>query len=95
MKKKNKKTGYVFDISDTEGKRLITENSEEFEPLDKRLMPKTKKPKTVKEKVIEESCLKALRKDQIIQELRHLSVKYNPKARKDDLIELLKKTGGV
>ena len=46
MKIKNIKTGYVFEISDIEGKKLITENQEEFEPLDKKLLPQKPKPKT-------------------------------------------------
>ena len=86
MKIKNKKTGYIFEISDKEGENLVADNSEEFEPLDKRFIPAKKKPKTVKEKVMGEECLNLLRKDQIIQELKELSVEFNPKA--------LKKEGG-
>ena len=37
MQIKNKKTGYIFEINDIEGKKLIADNFEEFEPLDKRL----------------------------------------------------------
>ena len=98
MEIKNKKTGYVFEISDIEGKKLITDNDEEFEPIDKKFLSKQKKPKTVREKVmgvkLDDSCLKALTKEQIIQELKELCVTFNPKARKKELIEILKKQGG-
>lgn len=95
MEIKNKKTGYVFEINDDEGKRLIFENSEEFEPLNKKFLPKKSKPKTIKEKIIIDNPLNVLRKEQIIQELHHLSVPYNPKAKKSELIEILKKAGGI
>lgn len=98
MKIKNKKTGYIFEISDKEGEKLLVENEEEFEPLDKKYVVKTKKPKTVREKVVVSSrvygCLNALKKEQIIQELNELDVKYNPKMKKKELIEILKKAGG-
>lgn len=98
MKIKNKKTGYIFEISDKEGEKLLVENEEEFESLDKKYVVKTKKPKTVREKVVVSSkvydCLNALKKEQIIQELNELDVKYNPKMKKKELIEILKKAGG-
>ena len=95
MKIKNKKTGYVFEISDVEGKKLIIENSEEFEPLDKKLLPKKLKAKTIKEKVVVDNPLNVLKKEQIIQELEILKVPFNPKAKKKELIEILKKAGGI
>ena len=95
MKIKNKKTGYVFEISDIEGKRLITDNSEEFEPLDKRLLPKKSKPKTIKEKVVAIEPLNVLKKEQIIQELEILKIPFNPKSKKKELIEILKSAGGI
>ena len=95
MEIKNKKTGYVFEINDTEGKKLICEHSEEFEPLDKRLLPKRTKPKTIKEKVVIDNPLNVLKKEQIIQELEILKVPFNPKAKKKELIEILKKAGGI
>lgn len=95
MEIKNKKTGYIFEISDNEGKKLITEKEEDFEPLNKKIMPKQKKPKNIKEKVIVNNPLEALKKEQIIQELQHLCVAFNPKANKKELIEILKKAGGV
>lgn len=94
MKIKNKKTGYIFEINDKEGKKLIDENSEEFEPLDKKYQPVKVKAKTIKEKVMGTSCLKALTKEQIIQELRELSVEFNSKSPKAQLVELLKTAGG-
>ena len=94
MEIKNKKTGYVFEISQKEGKRLLIENSEEFEALNKADMPKIKKPKTIKEKVLGISCIKSLTKDQIIQELQELSVDFDKKAKKSELAELLKTAGG-
>ena len=94
MKIKNKRTGFVFDIGEKEGKLLIEDDYETFEPVDKRLLPKTKKPKTVKEKVMGTECLKALKKTQIIQELNELSVTFNPKSTKTELVEILKKAGG-
>ena len=95
MKIKNKKTGYVFEISEVEGKKLIIENSEEFEPLDKKLLPKKLKAKTIKEKVVVDNPLNVLKKEQIIQELEILKVPFNPKAKKKELIEILKKAGGI
>ena len=94
MKIKNKDTGYIFDISEKEGKTLILENSEKFEPLDKKYLPKKKIPKTIKEKVMGIDCLSALTKEQIIQELNELSVAFDPKSKKSELVELLKKAGG-
>ncbi len=94
MEIKNKKTGYIFEISETEGKKLISDNQEEFEPVDKKYLPKIKKAKTVKEKVMGTDCLKALTKEQIMQELKELSVKFDPKSKKSELVELLKKSGG-
>lgn len=94
MKIKNKNTGYIFDISEKEGKALISDDPERFEPLDKRQMPRKKILKTIKEKVMGVECLKALSKEQIIQELNELSVKFNSKSKKSELIELLKKEGG-
>ena len=86
MEIRNKKTGYIFEISDIEGEKLIFNNDEEFEPVDKKLAPKIKKPKTIKEKVIvkksDDACLKALTKAQIIQELRELSISFDSKANK-------------
>ena len=69
MEIKNKKTGYVFEIKESEGKKLIFENEEEFEPVDKKYLPEKKKAKTVKEKIMGTDCIKALKKEQIIQEL--------------------------
>ena len=97
MEIKNKKTGYIFEISDKEGVKLVCENPDEFEPFkpeDKKLLPPKTKPKTIREKVMEQSCLNSLSKKQIIQELQELSVSFNPKTKKAELIELLKKTGG-
>ena len=95
MKIKNKKTGYIFEISDIEGKRLITDNSEEFEPLDKKRLPKKPKPKTIKEKVVTIEPLNVLKKEQIIQELEILKIPFNPKSKKKELIEILKSAGGI
>ena len=95
MEIKNKKTGYIFEISDAEGKKLINEHSEEFEPLDKRLLPKKPRAKTIKEKVVVDNPLNVLRKEQIIQELEILHVSFNPKSKKKELIEILKKAGGI
>ena len=94
MEIKNKKTCYIFEINEKEGKKLLLENQEEFEPIDKKYLSKVKKAKTVKEKVMGEDCLKALTKEQIIQELKELSIDFNPKSKKSELVELLKKAGG-
>ena len=94
MEIKNKKTGYIFEINEKEGKKLLFENQEEFEPIDKKYLPKVKKAKTIKEKVMGNECLKALSKEQIIQELKELSISFNQKAKKSELIELLRKEGG-
>ena len=95
MKIKNKKTGYIFEISDSEGKKLISQDAEEFEPIDKRFLPKKPKPKTIKEKVVVDNPLNVLKKEQILQELEILHVQFNPKAKKKELIEILKKAGGI
>ena len=94
MQIKNKKTGYIFEINDIEGKKLIADNFEEFEPLDKRFLPKQKKAKSIREKVMADSCLNALTKVQIIQELQELSAEFSPKSSKKELVEILKKCGG-
>lgn len=94
MEIKNKKTGYIFEINEKEGKKLLFENREEFEPIDKKYLPKIQKAKTIKEKVMASDCLKALSKEQIIQELKELSINFNPKSKKSELVELLKKAGG-
>lgn len=94
MEIKNKKTGYVFEISDKEGKKLILENQEKFEPVDKKDMPKVRKAKTIREKVTGINCLNALTKNQIIQELNELSIKFDSSLKKSELVELLKKAGG-
>ena len=95
MEIKNKKTGYIFEISDIEGKKLIIDHSEEFEPIDKRFLPKKSTPKTIKEKVVIDNPLNVLKKEQIIQELEILKVSFNPKAKKKELITLLEKAGGI
>ena len=40
------------------------------------------------------NCLSALTKEQIVQELNELAVKFNQKSKKSELVELLKKAGG-
>ena len=94
MEIKNKKTGYIFEIKDSEGKKLILNSDDEFEPVDKKYLPKRKKAKTVKEKVMGTDCIKALKKEQIIQELTEFGVNFDTKAKKSELVELLKKAGG-
>ena len=94
MEIRNKKTGYIFEINEEEGKKLVNNNREEFEPLDKKYMPKEKQPKTVREKVLGISCISALTKEQIIQELKELNIKFDKNAKKSELVKLLSEKGG-
>lgn len=94
MEIKNKKTGYIFEINEKEGIKLIINNQEEFEPLDKKFLHKKTRAKTIKDKVMGTNCLKALNKKQIIQELKELSIDFDIKAKKEELIEILKEVGG-